>query len=308
MAVTLAEFRTQFQATERERLIEVIDDESMILPLLSFITTDDLKYEFVQRTGLPSIAFRELNTDYAPSAGVYGRLSEDLKMFGGEIRTDAQLVNKRGGRARLREVEGQVKAAGLFFDHEFIHGDSAVDPKSFDGLKVRLAGGTQELFPVAPDGEFISVPLVDEVLDLVRGANGRKHLIMNKANRRHFSAQVVGSAGGSTVRDQGQQLETYQGARIVTLEENHLGQEVLPFNESRGASTDCSSVYCVRFGGGADEEDVQGLLGSSFMQREYQGKRGVFHIDLLDNNVGVGVFHGKTLARLAGLKRPPRAA
>lgn len=302
MAVTLSMFRAQFNTPLRQGLIETIEHTSVILPLMNFITIDDLSYEYKERTALPGVAFRGLNEDYVAAPGAYNRKSEPLVMFGGQVKTDTQLANKRGGQARTNELLGSVKSAGLFFDRNFFTGDTGTDPKAFDGLRVRLAN--DQVITAGDNGAYPSIDQYVQLLDAVRGDNTGKTLFMTKQERRRLSGEVVAAAGGAAVLDVGKQLMEFQGAKIQVVEEDHQGNAILPYDEVQGTDSTTTSSYCVRFGSSIDEEDVQGLLGSTFMNVKYVGDFGTYLLDVLDNNIGLAVFNGRSAARLKGVKRP----
>jgi hypothetical protein len=299
MAISLTDFRAQFNAPLRDGLIEIIDNNSKIIPLLNFIPTDDLKYEYTRRTGLPAVTTRALGNEYAETSSTPARLSEPLAILGGMIKVDNQIWNKKGGEVLRRESEGMAKAAGLHFDKLFIDGDIAGNATQFDGLNVRLTGS--QIITAGTNGATLTLAMVDDLLDRVRGPNQGKKLLMNKATRRKLKQLIVAAAGGAAVTDVGGSLKEYDGAMIVEMEEDQTNTLILGFDETTGSSNITASIYCVRFGSSTDDEDVQGLLGSKFMDIDYQGIRGTQHYSVLDANLGIGMFHTESAARLRGL-------
>ena len=299
MAISLTEFRAMYNAPLRDGLIELIDNNSKILPLMYFIPVDDLKYEYVRRTALPTVGTRALGAEYTESNSTPARLSEPLAILGGMIKVDNQIWNKRGQAVLKSESMAMAKAAGLHFDKLFFDGDIAGNATQFDGLNVRLSG--DQVIAAGTNGAQLTLPMIDDLLDRVRGSNDRKALLMNKAHRRKLKQLMVAAAGGAVVGDVGGSLATYDGARIVEIEEDQGNSLILGFDETQGSSSVTSSIYCVRFGGSTDDEDVQGLIGSSFMDVSYQGVRGTQHYSVLDANLGVGLFHPESAARLKGI-------
>ena len=95
---------------------------------------DGFAYSYNRQHTLGGIAFRGLNDCYTNDTGVVNPQVETLSIFGGEVRTDRQLVNKQGDVVRAGAIAAKVKKAGLFFDRYVIKGDPGVDPLQFYGL------------------------------------------------------------------------------------------------------------------------------------------------------------------------------
>jgi hypothetical protein len=300
MAITLAQYRTQFQEPMRDALVELIWQSSTILPLLHFIPTDDLQYSYSNRTALPAIAFRAINGEYAGATGNYSKVTEDLGIFGQEIKTDARLVENRGSVARDREVQGVVRAAGLFYDKFFFDGDKATVADQFNGLNVRLTGG--RLLTAATNGATLTLDMIDNLLTSTPGPNSGKTLLMNRWHLQKLNALIRAAAGGaSLVEVANAMVVSYRGAMVKVVEVDHTNAQILGFDETVGSSNICSSIYCVRFGGAVDETDVQGLLGSNFMQVKDEGQRGTAYYDILDCAMGLGIFGSESATRLRGI-------
>lgn len=299
MAQTLTEFRAQFNAPLRQGLIEIIDNSSRILPLLYLIDTDDFKYDFTKRTALPTVATRALGGEYTETSGTPARASEPLAIMGGMLKVDNQIWNKKGGQVLRREAEGMSRAAGLYFDELFFDGDIAGNATQFDGLNVRLTGS--RVISAGTNGATLQLKMLDDLIAKVRGNDSGKTLLMNKTNRIKVKQLLVDLGTSVTMKEIGGAAMMYGDVPIVEVEETQTNTAILGFDETQGSSSIASSIYCVRFGKATDDEDVQGLIGSEFMNVSYQGLRGTQHYSVLDINLGLAMFHPESAARLKGV-------
>ena len=94
MALTLIDFANQTQTPLRRGIVQEITNESVFLRRLSFVPVDGFAYRYDRQTALGGIAFRGLNESYTNDTGVINPQVETLSIFGGEVRTDRQIVNK----------------------------------------------------------------------------------------------------------------------------------------------------------------------------------------------------------------------
>jgi len=300
MALTLIQMKAQFQDPMRQGIVDLLWQSSRVMSYMSFIEFTGMAYPYSERKALAGVTFRSLNSTFSPTAGVINPKVENLTILGGKIRTDSIAVALKGDKARTNEIAGQIEAAGKFFDKNFFHGDPTVDPKSFYGLRKRLVN--TQLLKQATNGGPVTHQMVTQLLDAVEGPNAQKTLFMSRTNRRNLSNDVVASATGSGVMDQGQQLIQYQGAPIVEVFKDETEAEILTFTESCGSSNVCSSIYCVKFGGQVDERGVQGITGlPEKIQQKGPFDYGEYLEDVVQMVAGIGVFGGYVAARLQGV-------
>lgn len=303
MAISLLDFRAQIREPQRQGLIEEITNESLFLRRLNFIRVEDFSYRYSKRDKLGGIGFRALNapyTDAEKGVGVINPVTETLAVFGGEVDTDRQIANKPNGRTvRANHIAGKLRKAGLFFDKNVIDGDTAADGRQFDGVNARLTG--KQVIEAGANGDQLTLAMVDDLIDAVRGSDEMKTLVMNKANLRRINQLRVQAAGGAAVVDVGMKKPNYGGVEIEIIDEDGDEEPILGFDETQGTSNLASSIYCFRFGGTVDETDFQGLVGSNLIEHEDQGVRGTQYIDLVEGNFGIALFHSRCAARLKGI-------
>src|SRR5687768_12203412 len=188
MALTLLDFANQTQVPLKRGIVQEITNESVFLRRLRFVSVDGFAYSYNRQQTLGNIAFRGLNESYTNDTGVVNPQVETLSIFGGEVRTDRQLVNKQGDVVRAGAIAAKVKKAGLFFDRYVLRGDPGVDPLQFYGLNSRLAGA--QVLDTGVNGGPLTLDVLDRALDAVPGGNDRKFIVCNKRVRRKITELI----------------------------------------------------------------------------------------------------------------------
>lgn len=299
MALTLMDFANQTQTPLQRGVVQEITNESVFLRRLRFIPVDGFAYSYNRQTALGGIAFRGLNDSYTNDVGVINPQVETLSIFGGEVRTDRQLVNKQGDLVRATAIAAKVKKAGLFFDRYCIKGDPASNPLQFYGLNARLTG--DQVIETDANGGPLTLDALDEALDRVPGSNDRKFIICNKQVRRKITALVRAAAGGSALLEIGPQIKEYDGAPIEVLDEDGDETPILDFDETQGSETEATSLYVIRAGTENDGNYVQGLVGSRLIEHVAVGLLGTYFSDIVEANMGLGMFHSRAACRVKGI-------
>ena len=299
MAISLLDFANQTQSPMRRGIVQEITNESVFLRRLKFVPVDGFAYTYNRQKTLGGIAFRGLNDSYANDTGVVNPQVETLSIFGGEVRTDRQLVNKQGDAVRANQIAAKVKKAGLFFDRYVIKGDPGVDALQFYGLNARLTGG--QVLSAGTNGGALTLDLLDQALDAVAGSHDRKVIVCNKVVRRKITSLVRAAAGGAAMSEIGPQAREYDGAPIEVLDEDGDESPILAFNESHGTSNATSSLYVIRPGSDVDGEHVQGLIGARMIEHVMVGLLGTYYSDIVEANMGLGMFHPRAACRVKGI-------
>jgi hypothetical protein len=299
MAINMVDFVNQTTQPRKKALVQKITNESVFLRIFNFIPVDGLSYEYGEQSATGGIAYRSINESYTEDYGVVNPRVEPLRIFGGIVKTDHQLVNKQGNIARANTILAKTRRAGLFFDKEVIDGDDATNPKAIRGLNKRLIGN--QVISAGTNGAALTLALVDILIDRVLGPNAKKVLVMCKEDRRKLKALILASAGGAAVSDVGGSLASYDGVKIEVIDEDGDDTPILAKDETQGSSNVTSSMYCLAPGSDVDGELIQGLVGSQMIETYPSGMEGPMHVDVLDANMGIALFHGRCAARLKGI-------
>jgi hypothetical protein len=294
-AITLQQYVVQSSEAMRKGIIQKILHDSIFMRILYFVPVNAMAYQYAEQSKLPGVAFRKIGELYTGDTGVVNPKEERLVPFGNIVSIDHSM---EGSATHTNAVMAMIRAAGLYYDYNVINGDSG-DGKQFDGLKKRLVNN--QVIYAGDNGADISVDLVDQLLDAVAGPNSGKVLLMSKYQRRKFKKSIRAQAGGTTPVDVATPLDSYEGARIETLDEDDVEQVILPQTETRGSSNVTGSVYCIRPGQDPEGEYVQGLVKSNMVEHIPLAQVNTVVSDLIEMFGGLGVFHGRAAARLAGL-------
>lgn len=311
MAVTLAQAAVLSENDLQRGVIETFVQESPILDRLPLLFIEGNAYAYNKEGSLPGVAFRSVNEGYTESTGTFVQATETLSILGGDADVDrfiqqtrSDLNDQRASQTRLK-----VKAAAYKFQDTFFNGDVAVDAKSFDGLKKRLAGAqvldaaTDGMGPVAGGHDFLDA--LDALIAAVPGINGSNGAIY--ANSAVY-AKVVSSlrrlGGGDFIKEDltGKRVLIYNGVPVLDPGQNLAGTDILPRTETQGSSNVASSVYAVRFGEDETDQAVTGLTNGGVMVDDLgQLQEKPAYRTRVEFYCGVATFGGKAAARLRGV-------
>ncbi|MEP6775054.1 MAG: major capsid protein, partial [Chloroflexota bacterium] len=165
-----------------------------------------------------------------------------LAILGGDADVDAFLQQTYSNPNDLRAlvIAAKAKALAHAFSDTFFNGDAVADPLQFDGLKT-LSAGTRTMSK-GVDGAVLALDHLDELIDMIKP--GMPHVLFtSKRTRRKLSGlrRAAGSVLETSTDAFGRRVLTYDGIPVEV--DDHLSDA-----ETKGASTDCSSIYAVQFG------------------------------------------------------------
>lgn len=286
-------------------VIELYAGSSSVLLNLPFtnIAGNALKYN--REASLPSIGFRGVNEGYTADIGILNPLTEALVIAGGDLDVDKFILDTMGQGQRTIQESMKIRALGLAWTRKFIKGDTASDPKEFDGLQVRI-GGNQLIEAGSTDGgTALSLDKLDEAIDQCLNPT---HLLMSKDMARKFTsaARKTAVAGYVTyTTDQlGKRVTQYNDIPIMTVDEDGTGTKILPFTEvsytsgSYGGTATAGSIYIVSMGpdaltgiqnGGVDVRDLGELESKPTLRSRVEWYN------------GMAIFNGRSAVRLASI-------
>lgn len=296
-AITMLDYASQIQDPMRVGLIQNIVASSVFFSLLRFVPVDGFNYPYGEQATLGGIAFRGINESYTASAGIVNPKIETLKIFGGLIQIDHQFA---GSEMHANAVMAKTRAAGLHYDYHVINGDQSSDAKQFVGLKHRLQGN-QVILPTSGVGEKVELEDIDNLVDRVVGPNESKVLLMSKYQRRRVKEEMRIRSTATSMEDISTMPATFNGVRIVVLDEDDTETPILPQTETCGTAHNTGSIYCIRPGSDPAGEYVQGLVRGQMVEHKPLAQVNTTVSDLVEIVAGLGVFHGRAAARLMGL-------
>ncbi len=231
-------------------VVEIFARENPILALLPFAQIAGNSYTYNQETALPGIAFRGFNEGYEESTGVVNPATETLTIVGGDSDFDVAQIAMQTGNNDTRAIHDALKSKALTLEwlRTFFYGDTATNPKAFDGIQKRLTG--EQVLSAGANGSALTLSALDELCDAVSGQPSA--LLMRKGTIRAYRA-ALRAAGGTTpesmmIENFGRPVIAHNGVPIFPIEEDATGQEILRGDETQGTNDATCSVYAVKFG------------------------------------------------------------
>jgi hypothetical protein len=231
---------------------------------------------------------------WVESTPTFTQKTATLKILGGDADVDNFLKATRSNIQDLEAAIVQLKAKAVQqkFDDTFVNGDTTSDTKAFDGIdKLCIAGQTVSM---GVNGGTLTLDKLDELIDKLKGGKPDM-LLMSRRSRRKLTA-LSRAAGGILVTDRnqfGQMVEFYDAIPVGVC-------DWIADNKTVGSSTDCSTIYALKFGEGA----VAGLTSPGGLQVERVGS-----LETRDASrtrvkwyVSIAVFNTIKLAKLIGVR------
>lgn len=143
MAYTLAQYaKLEADPLTKYVLVNMIRDIK-IADILPFENVNSLRSTAIRWRLLPTVAFRDLNSDYTEdTSGDVEEVWESLYILGGLVKFD-RVFNKVGNTIKdpkQLQMDMKLKSLALTFNNYFFNGDLASDALGFEGIKKRIAG------------------------------------------------------------------------------------------------------------------------------------------------------------------------
>lgn len=298
MALTLLEAaKLESGNAVKQAIIELYAGSSDILANLPFTSIQGNALKYNRETALPGIGFRGVNEGYTASTGVLNPLTESLVIAGGDLDVDKFIVDTMGMNQRAVQEAMKVRALALAWTAKFIKGDTANDPKEFDGLQTRITGSQKIAAGSTANGTALSLAKLDEAIDQTLNPT---HMIMSKAMARKFAAAARNSSVSGYIswdkNQLGQRVMAYNDIPILTVDLDHTQTAILPFSEAATSGTaTASSIYIISAG----EEGVIGLQNGGIDVRDLgELETAPKYRTRVEWYTGLAAFNGRAATRL----------
>ena len=244
----------------------VLDNVRLTAPLLDYI------HFFYQPGGSALVradadvntqgGFRTISNDFAAkieAIPVYGSFA--LKILGKTMKLD-RAYEERGGdipSEMKRELTAFGQTLGRNINEYLITGDSTLTPAQFNGMKKTVAAlnASQTLTDSGVNGFQVTAGISDtavssqqkfkEMLQVLIASvtGGAQGLIMNSRVWSRLSS-IAADECDSTIDQFGRRITTFSGIPVIWAGFKYDGTEILPLTETKGTSTDCTSIYAFR--------------------------------------------------------------
>lgn len=285
----------------RSAIIELYAGSSDILATLPFVNISGNALKYNREEALPGVGFRGVNEAYSESTGVLNPITEALVIAGGDLDVDKFIVDTQGADQRSVQEAMKIRALGLSWTSKFLKGDSASDPREFDGLQTRLTGNQVLVAGTTSGGDALSLAKLDALIDQVLDP---QYLIMNKTMRRRLTAAArLSTVGGYITYSQdsfGKTVTKYNDLPILIVDLDNAGSTILPFTEAAptGGQAQTCSIYCVSYGDGMLSGIQNGPidvrdLGELNTKPAYRTR--------VEWYSGIAMYNGRAAARLKGI-------
>jgi len=251
--------------------------------------------------------FRALDSDYTTGPVTPAFANPTLKILGDRVLVD-RAHERRGNDVasiRARELMSFAGNLGKQFQNYFFNGTGTNN--QFSGLKLLVPGsqilssgtnGHQIVLGNTNDAKKSQQQFLEFLDMLIQMIDGGAQVI--------FMNGYVLSRLTSIAREQidfqknefGQPVPYYNGIPIRNAGFDKDGNLVLPFNETQGTSTDCTSIYAVRFGEAMDLT----IATNIGVEVKDLGLVGVHYTHSVEFDVCPVVLNDKSVARLTGIR------
>lgn len=305
MALTLTEAEKLSNDVLLQGVIETIIKDSPVLQMLPFIQIQGNGLTYARESTLPSIAFYDVGDTWAESTPTFAQVTSTLKIMGGDADVDNYLRSTRSNINDLEAavVEQKAKALRHTFEEYFVYGNSATSSKQFDGVRklINTAVASAQLVAAGATGATLTLTMVDELIDAVKG--GKPDLLLMSRRSRRKIQNLARAVGNNLQVGQGvlgEQVQLYNGIPIGVSDWVLDTHTVAGSVETAVTGSTCSAIYALRFGEGA----LCGLSSPEMLQVERVGQ-----LETKDATrhrikwyVSLALFSTVTCAALIGVK------
>lgn len=254
MPLLLAESAKLSNDMVQRGVIETIIEESPMLRMMPFLEVEGNSFKYTQENALGGASFYAVNSVWSEGAATFTQKTVNLAILGGDADVDNFIQRARSNVNDQRAIQTMLKAKDVArkWEQTVITGDAVADPNAFDGLKVLYpsTGASGQVMTPAAAGGSVTLALLDQLIDLVKGGKPDL-LLMSKRSRRKLKSLLTTSAhyveNGETF---GRQVLFYDGIPV-------LASDFIADNESadNGSGNTFSSIYAIHFG------PADGLVG-----------------------------------------------
>jgi hypothetical protein len=210
--------------------------------------------------------FRALGSDFNKTEGAPAYAAYALKVFGKTLKVD-RAYEERGSDIPSefkRQLKAFARTLGKNMQYYLLLGDVAVSALQFNGMKKTIAGlaASQTIADMGVNGlqvvtgsdnaaRVAQQKFVESLNNLISAVDGGAScLVMNSKVWSRLST-IARDSVSTTTNEFGRKIFVYNDTPIVHAGYAYDGSDILPQTETRGTSTDCSSVYALR-----SEEDA----------------------------------------------------
>jgi hypothetical protein len=254
MPLLLAESAKLSNDMVQRGVIETILEESPMLRVMPFLEVEGNSFKYTQENTLGGASFYPVNGVWSEGTATFTQKTANLAILGGDADVDNFVQRARSNVNDQRAIQTMLKAKDVArkWEQTVITGDASADPNAFDGLKVLFpsTGSSGQVMTPAAAGGSLTLALLDQLLDLVKGGKPDV-LLMSKRTRRKLKSLLTSSTHYVESGDNlGRQILFYDG--IPVLVSDFIADTEAADN---GSGSTFSSIYAIHF------SPADGLVG-----------------------------------------------
>ena len=281
-------------------VIDQIIERDDLFQVLPFQGVSGKAYVYNREDSLGGASFLDPNDAVPEASATFTEVVAKLRILAGDVDVDKFLQQTMGDTNDQMAIQIAKKAKSIAraFHQTLACGNSAVDPKSFDGLPTLAAAApsTQNI-KAGTNGNNLTLTMLDELCDAV--PNGADVIVMRRGTIRAFRALLRATYGTDAVMQQlenfGRPMLTHNGIPVIM-------NEFLSPAEALGTATATTSVYALRLN---ELDGLHGLYGGDNAGIVVENIGTVQNKDAtrirLKWYTGLALKSSRSIARLAGV-------
>jgi hypothetical protein len=310
-SVTLVESAKLAQDDLVAGVIENVITVNEIFDLLPFDGIDGNSLAYNRENVLGDVQMAGVGaTIAAKAAATFTKVNSGLTTIIGDAEVNGLIQATRSGDGNDQaaiQIASKAKSCGRKFQDQLINGDGTGD--NMTGLlglvptAQKIGADQGRTGTAAANGANLSFEDLDALIDLVLDKDGQvDYLMMNGRTRRAYLA-LLRALGGTSPADiyempSGRKVPAYRGIPI-------LRNDWIPTNQTKGASTNTTSVFAGTFDDGSRTHGIAGLTAQkqSGIHVKYVGESETKDesITRISWYCGLALFSEKGIACLQGV-------
>jgi len=285
-------------------VVTTLIQESPIMEMLPFTSITGNALKVTVEDTLPDPAFRDVNESYTRTMGTDTERFFGCAILGGEVFIDNYIVRVQADQisAKARQYSKFAKAMSRTFDASFFDGTGT--SKDFKGINALIDEGLGQKVEAGTNGAALTLDMLDQGFDSLRGQSAPDALLMNRTLRRKINS--LARAGNFSLVDVGtdvfgRQVNIYNGTPVRIIGDDKSGSAILDFDETQGSSSVTSSIYAISFG---TDENVYGILGlgGSFDVKDFgETEAAPGHLGRVEVYPGIVIANSFSVCRVHGI-------
>lgn len=261
-SVTLVESAKLSQDQLVQGLIENIVTTNQVFAALPFDEIEGNALAYNRENALGDTQFAGVGTVItAKAAATFTKVTSELTTIVGDAEVNGLIQATRSNinDQKAIQVASKVKSAARRFQDTMITGDGTGN--AFSGLLTLVpAGQIVGANSNAANGGPLAFADLDLLLDMVKDKDGRADFLMASSRTLRSFRALLRAAGGNNAADlvtlpDGSQILSYNGVPFYR-------NDWIPTNQTKGATTTCTTVFAGTFDDGSRTHGIAGLTAT----------------------------------------------